>query len=115
MVAYYAWAMAGVAVEDLPSRVSKGVGRHPQQFALLARLAADQAHEGRRLGHGLLADVVTRTIAASQAIRCRGLLVHFETDAARNFSMHALPEFAPRPSEPIHLLVLVKDLRRAVG
>ena len=52
---------------------------------------------------------------ASQAIRCRGLLVYFETDAARNFSMHALPEFAPSPSEPMHVLVLVKDLRRAVG
>jgi GNAT superfamily N-acetyltransferase len=115
VVAYYAWCMASVSVDDVPSRAARGVGRHPQPFALLARLAVDQRHEGHGLGHALLADVVVRTTEASARIGCRGLLVHAEGDDARAFYLHALPEFEPSPTDPMHLMVLAKDLRRAAG
>jgi GNAT superfamily N-acetyltransferase len=115
VVAYYAWCMASVSVADAPARATRGVGRHPQPFALLARLAVDERNEGHGLGHALLADVVVRTVEASTRIGCRGLLVHAESDDARAFYLHALPEFEPSPTDPMHLMVLAKDLRRAVG
>ena len=115
VVAYYAWCMASVAVAQVPARASKGVGRNPQPFALLARLAVDERHEGHGLGHALVVDVVARTVEASQVIGCRGLLVHAEGDEARAFYLKALPEFEPSPSDPMHLMVLAKDLRRALG
>lgn len=114
VVAYYAWCMASVAVADAPSRATRGVGRHAQPFALLARLAVDEEHEGHGLGHALLADVVVRTVEASTQIGCRGLLVHAEGGDARAFYLHALPEFEPSPTDPMHLMVLAKDLRRAL-
>ena len=38
VVAYYAWSMASISIEDAPTRVRKGAGRYPQPVALLARL-----------------------------------------------------------------------------
>ena len=57
VVAYYAWSMASVSVEDAPARIRKGAGRYPQPVALLARLGVAIGHEGQGLGAGLLADV----------------------------------------------------------
>lgn len=115
VVAYYAWCMASVAVSRVPPRFGKGAGRHPQPFALLARLAVSIDHEGHGLGHALLADVMLRTVEAAEVIGCRGLLVHAEGEAARAFYLKALPEFEQSPSDPMHLMVLAKDMRRAVG
>jgi len=114
VAAFYAWCMSSVAVADAPARAAQGVGRHPQPFALLARLAVDERHEGHGLGHALLGDVLVRTVEAARTIGCRGLLVHCEGDEARAFYLHALPEFEPSPTDPMHLMVLGKDLRRAV-
>jgi GNAT superfamily N-acetyltransferase len=115
VAAYYAWTMASIAPADLPSRATRGAGRHPQPFALLARLAVDKRHEGRHLGHALLIDVIARTVEISERIGCRGLLVHAESEEARAFYLHALPEFAPSPTDPLHLVALVKDMRRALA
>ncbi len=115
VVAYFAWTMAGVAPSQLPARARVGVGRHPQPFALLARLAVDKNHEGQGLGHALVADVISRTVEVSERIGFRGLLVHAEGDAARRFYLHALPEFEPSPTDPLHLVTLVKDLRKSLG
>ncbi len=115
VVAYYAWTMAGLGFEAAPVRVTAGGGRHQVPVALLARLAVDERHEGRGLGTQLLRDVVARTLEVGSRIGCRGLLVHCETEAAREFYLRVLPSFAPSPSDPMHLLLLMKDLRRALG
>ncbi|MGC4174708.1 GNAT family N-acetyltransferase [Demequina sp.] len=111
VVAYYAWSMASVATGDLPARASRGVGRHRQPFALLSRLGVHGKHEGRGLGHALLADVVSRTAELGKEIGCRGLLVHAESDEARAFYLHALPEFEHSPTDPLHLALLITDIQ----
>ena len=115
VVAYYAWSMASVGPAHLPPRAGRGVGHHPQPFALLARLAVDVRHEGRNVGHAMLVDVLARTVEISTEIGCRGLAVHAEGEDARAFYLHALPEFEPSPTDPLHLVALVKDIRRALG
>ncbi|NYI42671.1 GNAT family N-acetyltransferase [Demequina lutea] len=115
VVAYYAWTMAGLGFEAAPVRAATGGGRHPVPVALLARLAVDERHEGRGLGRALLRDVVARTIDVGSRIGCRGLLVHCETEQAREFYLRHLPSFEPSPSDPMHLVLLIKHLRRAVG
>jgi hypothetical protein len=62
----------------------------------------------------LLRDVVSRTLDMGSRIGCRGLLVHCETAEARDFYVRQLPSFQPSPSDPMHLVLLMKDLRRAV-
>jgi GNAT superfamily N-acetyltransferase len=115
VVAYYAWCMASVAIADLPERLRRGGGRYPQPLALLARLGVDEGHEGQGLGAALLVDVITRVASLSDAIGCRGLLVHAESEQARGFYEHLIPEFERSPTDPLHLLLLLKDIRRTLS
>lgn len=115
VVAYYAWCMAQLAIGDAPARLRKGAGRYPQPVALLARLGVDLAHEGKGLGAGLLMDVIARVAALADEIRCRGLLVHAESEAARDFYLHLVPEFERSPTDELHLVLIVKDIRRTLG
>lgn len=115
VVAYYAWCMASVSLADAPSRMRKGAGRYPQPVALLARLGVDREHEGRGLGSGLLQDVIARTHTLGEEIGCRGLLVHAETPDARDFYQHLVPEFEVSPTDGLHLVLLMKDIRRTLG
>lgn len=114
VVAYYAWCMASVALADAPERLRKGAGRYPQPVALLARLGVALEHENNGLGAGLLQDVIARTHALSSEIGCRGLLVHAETSKAKTFYEHLVPEFEASPTDPLHLFLLMKDIRRTL-
>jgi hypothetical protein len=114
VVAYYAWSMASITPENAPARVRKGAGRHPQSVALLARLGVAIEHEGRGLGAGLLADVISRTAQLGAGIGCRGLLVHAEAAQARDFYLHLIPEFEQSPTDDLHLVLLMKDILRTL-
>lgn len=112
VVAYYAWCMAAIAIADAPERLRRGAGRYPQPVALLTRLGVSVHHEGRGLGTGLLSDVIRRTAIAGHEIGCRGLLVHAETDGARGFYTHLVPEFEQSPTDRLHLVLMMKDIHR---
>jgi GNAT superfamily N-acetyltransferase len=114
VVAYYGWCMAQLALSDAPARARKGAGRYPQPIALLARLGVDVGHEGQGLGAALLQDVFARLLELSDDIGCRGLLVHAESDEARDFYLHLVPEFEPSPTDALHLVLLMKDIRRTL-
>lgn len=115
VVAYYAWCMASVGITDLPERLRRDAGRYPQPVALLARLGVDERHEGQGLGAALLLDVISRVSSLSDAIGCRGLLLHAESGQARGFYEHLIPEFKRSPTDPLHLLLLLKDIRCTTG
>ena len=114
VVAYYGWCMAQLDIEAAPPRLAKGGGRYPQPIALLARLGVDISHEGRGLGAGLLIDAITRLLSISAEIGCRGLLIHAESEEARQFYLHLIPELQPSPTDELHLVLLMKDARRSL-
>lgn len=114
VVAFYAWCMASVAIGDLPERLRRGSGRYPQPVALLARLGVDERHEGQGLGAALLLDAIIRLAGLSEAIGCRGLLVHAESEQARSFYLHLIPEFASSPTDQLHLVLRLKDIRHTL-
>lgn len=112
VVGYYAIAVANVTREAVPVPVARGA---PTQIPclLLARLAVDQRMRGLGLGRGLLADVLRRTVGLADAVGIRALLVHARDDEARRFYL-AHAEFLDSPSDPLHLLLPVKDIGRAL-
>lgn len=114
VVAYYAWSMASLRLADAPARLRKGSGRYPQAMALLARLGVHRDHEGQGLGAALLKDVIVRAVVLGATIGCRGLLIHAESDEARDFYLHLIPEFDASPTDPHHLVLLMKDIRRTL-
>ncbi|CAN5276895.1 GNAT family N-acetyltransferase [soil metagenome] len=114
VVAYYAWTMAQIELAEAPVRLRKGVGRYPQPVALLARLGVHHEHEGKGLGGALLRDVIQRAAVISDGIGCRGLLVHCESEAACDFYRHLVPEFETSPTDELHLVLLLKDIKRSL-
>lgn len=114
VVGYYALATGGVENAAAPTRVTKGVPRHPLPVILLTRLAVDISVQGRKLGRALLIDALRRVDAASDEVGVRALLIHAKDDDARAFYMRCA-EFEPSPTDPLHLFLLMKDLKKALA
>lgn len=114
VVGYYAVATGGVERAHAPGRVGRGVPAHPIPVILLTRLAVDSSAQGKGLGRELLRDALIRVANAAEEIGVRALLIHAKDDRAKEFYMrHA--EFEPSPTDPLHLFLLMKDLRKALG
>jgi GNAT superfamily N-acetyltransferase len=114
VVGYYALAAGSVELRDATARLTKGIGRHPIPVVILTRLGVDRSAQGRGLGAALVRDALLRVHQAADVIGVRSLLIHAESDGARAFYEH-LAEFEPSPTDPLHLFLLLKDLRRALG
>ena len=109
VVGFYSLAVGGVDPEDAPTRVMKGLARHPVPVMILARLAVDKDHQGRGLGKALLKDALLRTAQAADIAGIRCLLVHAKDEAARQW--YVSWEFEPSPTDPYHLFLMLKDLK----
>lgn len=110
VVGYYALAAAQVAPEEATERALKGQPQtRPVPAILLARLAVHRDHQGVGLGRSLLQDVMLRCLDAAEAIGARVLLVHAKHDAAKSWYLQY--GFEESPTDPLHLLMLLKDVR----
>jgi GNAT superfamily N-acetyltransferase len=114
VVGYYALAAGSVAQADAPPRLRQGTGRYHQPVVILTRLGVDHVVHGIGLGRALVVDALRRIAAASEVIGVRALLIHCETEAARDFYLR-LAKFETSPTDPMHLMLLMKDLRRALS
>lgn len=107
---FYTLVVGEVSCDDDPERLSKVLARHPVPLMLLARLGIDARWQGRGLGAGLLKDAMQRTVRAADIAGIRALAVHANNDNARAFYRNF--DFIESPTDPRHLFLLVKDLRR---
>jgi GNAT superfamily N-acetyltransferase len=112
VIGYYALAAGSVEPEEAPARVRKGLARHRIPVILLARLAVDVSEQGRGLGAALLKDALNRIVSAADEIGARAVLVHAKDDDASAFYQRY--DFDPSPTDPLHLFLLMKDLRAAL-
>lgn len=110
VVGYYSLAFGSVAHEQTPERVKKGLARHPIPVMILARLAIERQFQGKGLGQRLFKDALERTVRAAEIGSLRAILVHAKDESARVFYEHF--NFEPSPTDPYHLYLLVKDLKR---
>lgn len=83
-------------------------------LVILTRLGVDRAAQGAGLGRALVVDALRRIASASEVIGVRALLIHCETEAARDFYLR-LTKFDASPTDPMHLLLMMEDLRRALA
>jgi len=109
VVGYYSVSAGSVRKEESPDRIAKGLAKHPIGVILLARLAVDRSEHGAGLGKILLADAVSRALAAADAIGARAILVHAIDDQAAAF--YRKFGFEPSPLDPKQLMLLMKDIR----
>lgn len=113
VVGYDSLTVGEVAFDDAPSRLSKGLTRNPVPIMLLARPAVSQAWQGRGLGAELLEDAMQRTLQAADIAGICAFAVHTKDESARRFYEHF--GFIPSPTDPLHLFLLIKDIRRVAG
>jgi GNAT superfamily N-acetyltransferase len=112
VVSYYALSAAELEREAATARVIKGMPRYPIPVVLLARLAVDLSVAGRGLGAWLLRDAMLRTLAASETIGSRALVVHaLDEDARAFYRRHGVE---PSTTDPLHLMILVNDITAAL-
>jgi GNAT superfamily N-acetyltransferase len=114
VVGYYALAAAQVEPTEATERAKKGQPtRRPVPAVLLARLAVDRRHQGAGLGRSLLQDVLLRVVEAAEAIGVRVLLVHAKHERAK--AWYERYGFEESPTDPLHLMMLMKDVRAFIG
>ncbi|MBI1914711.1 MAG: GNAT family N-acetyltransferase [Planctomycetes bacterium] len=113
VVGYYTLAAGSVSREETPTRIAKGLARHPIPILLLARLAVDRTEQGKGVGAGLLKDALLRAAQAADIIGCRAVLVHGKDDTANAFYQRF--GFEPSPIDELHLNCLMKDLKASLG
>jgi GNAT superfamily N-acetyltransferase len=114
VVGYYALAAGSVVHEDVPDRTKRGTGRHPTPVVILTRLGVDLREQHQGLGSALLKDAFLQTASIADKVGVRALLIHAETADAAHFYRRIDSRFDVSPTDPLHLLLLLKDLRLSI-
>lgn len=110
---YYSLTVGQIDTLEAPERVRKGMGQYPIPVIILARLAVDRDHQGRRLGWSLLQDAILRAVAVSEQAGIRALLTHpIDADAEAFYRRFG---FESTPGNERQLILLLKDARRLLA
>ena len=112
VIGYHTLVVGEVAFAAAPERLTKGLARHSVPIMLLARLAVRRAYQGRGIGRALLKDALLRTLQAADIAGIRAFAVHAKDDEARAFYRHF--DFIESASDPMHLFLLLKDIRALI-
>ena len=112
VVGYYALAATSVQRADATPRAARRTPQ-PVPAVLLGRLAVDQKEHGHGFGSHLLRDAIIRTLSAAEIVGVRVLLVHAASEDVRRFCLCF--DFEPSPTDPLHLMLLLKDARASMG
>lgn len=114
VVGYYSLAAGSVAPEDATRRLLAGQPAvRPVPIVLLARLAVAETHQGQGLGISLLQNAMLRSIAGAKQLGARALVVHALDENARAWYLRY--GFEVSPTDRLHLILLMKDLRKFLG
>jgi predicted N-acetyltransferase YhbS len=114
VVGFYALAAASVSPEEATERLIKGQPKHQSvPVVLIGRLAVALDDQGNQLGRSLLQDALLRSASAADSIGARAVVVHaISDDAARFYERFG---FEASPTDPHHLVLLMKDLRKLLS
>lgn len=106
---YYCLASGSVERTSAPGSISRKMP-DPIPVIVLGRLAVDLSarESGLLRGKHLLKDAIFRTLAVSQSIGVRALLVHAIDEAAREFYLRY--GFKESRIDPMTLLLSIKDI-----
>jgi GNAT superfamily N-acetyltransferase len=113
VVGYYTLAPSHIEFAQAPSKLLKGLPKHPLPSLLLARLAVDQSQRGQGLGKRLLFDAFDRCLRVAREVAFRVVEVEAIDDSAVAF--YAKYGFLPFPSNPHHLAIAIETVEEALG
>lgn len=114
VVGYYTLVAAEVEHGSASQPVRAGVSKHfPIPVCLIARLAVDTGWQGRGLGRDLLRDAMRRSLAASDQIGIRAVVVDaIDEPSAAFYRRHG---FEPAADDGLTLMVPIAAIRAQTG
>lgn len=107
VVGYFSLATASVAHADLAGRAKRNMP-NPVPAVLLTRFATDISYQGQGLGQAMLRSALEQVKRAADAVGVACLLVHAKDEDAKSFYLRH--GFEPSPTDPLHLILLLKDI-----
>lgn len=114
VVGYHALSSGAVDRQSIPNADADKLPRYPIPIILLARLGVDLSEQHQGLGRALLKDALQRTASAANTIGARALLIHAESETARDWYLKQAA-FEASSTDDLHLLLRMADLRAAVS
>jgi GNAT superfamily N-acetyltransferase len=112
VIAFFSLAAASVEPDQATERLARGQGSQGIPVIILARFAVELSEQGRGIGEAMLIQALARCAQAADIIGARAVLVHAKDDRARGF--YEKYGFESSPTNPLHLVVLMKDIRRSL-
>jgi GNAT superfamily N-acetyltransferase len=121
ILAYYTLGMATVTRIQAPGRIGKGMPNYPLPCVLLARLAVERTVQGQGLGDVTMEQAIRKMVAlgrqprmadGSPGLPLRAALIHAIDESAVSF--YKRWGFESSPTDPLHLLILLKDLKKSL-
>ena len=113
VIGYYSLTVGSVIHASAPNRITRGLAKHPVPVMLLARLAVDLQYQSQGVGKGLLKNALLRTLQAADIAGIRALLVHAKDEKAKFWYQSF--DFEESISDPLHLFLLVKDIKKILS
>jgi ribosomal protein S18 acetylase RimI-like enzyme len=112
VVGYFSVSAASIEPKDATARSAKGQGAQPIPAVLIGRFAVDSGYQGRRLGEAMLLEALSKSVQAADTIGARVVLVHAVDERARSFYLRY--GFEASPTDRLHLMLLMKDVRKTL-
>lgn len=109
VVGYYTLVSGSVNPEESPTKVKKGLAKHPIPIVIIAKLAIDKKHQGKGLGKHLLKNALLRILQASEHIGIRAVHVYAKDETAMMF--YKRYGFIESPVDEFSMFLLVKEFR----
>lgn len=110
VVGYYSLAIGQVGPDDATDRLLKGQpNKRPVPVLLIARLAVAEELHGGGLGTSLLQDALLRCASVAETVGVRAVVAHAAERAVDFYDQFG---FESSPTDPLHRILLMKDLRR---
>ncbi len=107
VLGFYSLSMSSISLDAIPEKLAKKLPRYDAiPAAIIGRLARTSAPSGKGLGRLLLADAVSRVLAASAQIAAYAIIVDAKDDAGARF--YETFGFTPFPSRPRRLFLLTQ-------
>lgn len=120
ILGYYTLAVSVFTRSEATPRVGKGMPNYDIPCVLLARLGVDRAAQGQGFGRVILEQAMRKALLLGRqpklvdgtpGLPLRALIVHALNDEAASFYRHH--GFESSPTDPVHLLMLLKDIARS--
>lgn len=113
VIGYFSMTAASIEPCDATERAAKGQGAQTIPAVLIGRFAIDSCEQGQGLGSALLVEALRKAAAAADTIGVRVVLVDALNADVRGF--YVRHGFETSPTDPLHLMMLMKDVRETLG